>query len=104
MPQPLARLALCANRVAVDAPCAVPLGEELNARWRAELDGVYSALDAFAPRGDVLELAYGTGEWTIRLAESATRLVKNNVELRGAACTTRFAPEAASRPARARSS
>src|SRR5689334_15492575 len=51
------------------------LGEELNARWRLELDAVYSALDAFAPRGNVLELAYGTGEWTIRLAESATRVV-----------------------------
>jgi demethylmenaquinone methyltransferase/2-methoxy-6-polyprenyl-1,4-benzoquinol methylase len=51
------------------------LGEELNARWRLELDRVYSALDAFAPRGDVLELAYGTGEWTIRLAELATRVV-----------------------------
>jgi SAM-dependent methyltransferase len=51
------------------------LGEELNARWRLELDRVFSALDAFAPRGDVLELAYGTGEWTIRLAESATRVV-----------------------------
>jgi demethylmenaquinone methyltransferase/2-methoxy-6-polyprenyl-1,4-benzoquinol methylase len=50
------------------------LGEELNARWRLELDGVHSALDAFAPRGDVLELAYGTGEWTIRLAEFATRV------------------------------
>jgi demethylmenaquinone methyltransferase/2-methoxy-6-polyprenyl-1,4-benzoquinol methylase len=51
------------------------LGEELNARWRLELDRVFSALDAFAPRGDVLELAYGTGEWTVRLAESATRVV-----------------------------
>jgi demethylmenaquinone methyltransferase/2-methoxy-6-polyprenyl-1,4-benzoquinol methylase len=51
------------------------LGEELNARWRVELDRVYSALDAFAPRGDVLELAYGTGEWTVRLAESATSVV-----------------------------
>ena len=51
------------------------LGEELNARWRLELDRVFSALDAFAPRGDVLELAYGTGEWTIRLAEVATRVV-----------------------------
>jgi SAM-dependent methyltransferase len=51
------------------------LGEEHNARWRLELNRVFSALDAFAPRGDVLELAYGTGEWTIRLAESATRVV-----------------------------
>ena len=51
------------------------LGEEHNARWRLELNRVYSALDAFAPRGDVLELAYGTGEWTIRLAESATSVV-----------------------------
>jgi SAM-dependent methyltransferase len=51
------------------------LGEERNARWRLELNRVFSALDAFAPRGDVLELAYGTGEWTIRLAESATRVV-----------------------------
>ncbi len=51
------------------------MGEERNARWRLELDRVRSALDAFAPRGDVLELAYGTGEWTIRLAESATRVV-----------------------------
>lgn len=51
------------------------LGEEHNARWRLELNGVHSALDAFAPRGDVLELAYGTGEWTIRLAEVATRVV-----------------------------
>ena len=51
------------------------LGEEHNARWRLELNRVYSALDAFAPRGDVLELAYGTGEWTIRLAEVATSVV-----------------------------
>ena len=51
------------------------LGEELNARWRLALDRVFSALDAFAPRGDVLELAYGTGEWTIRLAEVADSVV-----------------------------
>ena len=51
------------------------LGEEHNARWRVELSEVHSALDAFAPRGDVLELAYGTGEWTVRLAESATSVV-----------------------------
>src|SRR4051794_5432196 len=51
------------------------LGEKHNARWRLELNRVYPALDAFAPRGDVLELAYGTGEWTIRLAEVATSVV-----------------------------
>jgi SAM-dependent methyltransferase len=51
------------------------LGEERNAAWRLELDRVHSALDAFAPRGDVLELAYGTGEWTMRLAQAATRVV-----------------------------
>ena len=51
------------------------LGEELNARWRLELNRVFSALAAFAPCGDVLELAYGTGEWTIRLAEFATSVV-----------------------------
>jgi demethylmenaquinone methyltransferase/2-methoxy-6-polyprenyl-1,4-benzoquinol methylase len=51
------------------------LGAELNARWRLELGRVCSALESFAPRGDVLELAYGTGEWTIRLAESATSVV-----------------------------
>src|ERR1700755_3060641 len=78
------------------------LGKEHNARWRLELNRVFSALDAFGPRGDVLELAYGTGECTSRLAESASRVVgvdaapemrecalaklqdagKNNVELR----------------------
>src|SRR3954453_826692 len=51
------------------------LGEERNARWRLELNRVFSALEAFAPRGDVLELAYSTGEWTIRLAEAATSVV-----------------------------
>ena len=41
-----------------------------------QLNSVFSSLDAFAPRGDVLELAYGNGaKWTIRLAESATRVV-----------------------------
>src|ERR1700754_3720051 len=48
------------------------LGEEHNARWRLELNRVFSALDACAPRGDVLELAYAAGEWTIRRAEVAT--------------------------------
>jgi trans-aconitate methyltransferase len=33
-----------------------------------------AALEAFAPRGEVLELACGTGEWTVELARHATRL------------------------------
>lgn len=33
-----------------------------------------AALEAFAPRGEVLELACGTGEWTAELARHATRL------------------------------
>ena len=51
------------------------MGEEHNARWRREFEEVQPALDAFAPRGDILELAYGTGEWTIRLAERAASVV-----------------------------
>lgn len=38
---------------------------------RAELD---AALEAFGPRGRVLELACGTGEWTVELAKQATAL------------------------------
>ena len=49
-------------------------GEEQNARWRGELEEVQAALDRFAPAGEVLELAYGTGEWTLRLAATASRV------------------------------
>jgi ubiquinone/menaquinone biosynthesis C-methylase UbiE len=33
-----------------------------------------AAIDAFAPTGNVLELACGTGEWTVELARHATQL------------------------------
>ncbi len=50
-------------------------GPEENARWRADIAEVERALEAFAPRGAVLELAAGTGLWTrhlVRYAESLT--------------------------------
>lgn len=50
-------------------------GPEANARWFAEGDELRRALDRFAPSGDVLELACGTGIWTEELARHANRLV-----------------------------
>lgn len=49
-------------------------GPEANARWFAEVDAAYGALDEFAPRGSVLELACGTGIWTQRLLAHATSI------------------------------
>lgn len=49
-------------------------GPEANAAWLAEVDQVVQVLDAAAITGDVIELAAGTGTWSIHLARRATRL------------------------------
>lgn len=49
-------------------------GAEHTAAWRSEVDEVVAWLDAFAPTGDVLEVAAGTGNFTIELARHADRI------------------------------
>lgn len=49
-------------------------GAEANRAWFAEVAEVQGALDRFAPAGEILELACGTGLWTARLAPRAARL------------------------------
>jgi SAM-dependent methyltransferase len=45
------------------------------ARWQADVAEAEAALEAFAPRGTVLELAAGTGIWTRKLVRLADRVV-----------------------------
>lgn len=45
------------------------------ARWHADIGEVYGALETFAPRGSVLEIAAGTGIWTRKLVLLADRVV-----------------------------
>src|SRR4051812_16631107 len=49
-------------------------GPEANARWFAEVEVAAAALDSFMPKGEVLELACGTGLWTVRLLPHAARV------------------------------
>ena len=50
------------------------LDPETAARWFADVGELEAALDAFGPRGDVLELAAGTGLWTQRLLRFTDRV------------------------------
>lgn len=50
------------------------LGEDFNRQWLKEIEEVRAALDDFSPRGDVLEVAAGTGIWTAELARYAERI------------------------------
>src|ERR671924_965372 len=47
---------------------------EAAARWFADVRELGAALEAFRPRGDVLELAAGTGIWTRHLLRHADRV------------------------------
>lgn len=49
-------------------------GPEANTRWFAETSELERVLERFDPRGDVLELACGTGLWTRHLVEYADTL------------------------------
>ena len=51
------------------------LEPEALARWQQDIAEVETALDVFAPRGSVLELAAGTGIWTRKLVRLADRVV-----------------------------
>jgi demethylmenaquinone methyltransferase/2-methoxy-6-polyprenyl-1,4-benzoquinol methylase len=49
-------------------------GSELDRRWETEKGALRDALDAWAPRGRVLELAAGTGNYTRELARHAEHI------------------------------
>src|SRR4029453_1766862 len=53
---------------------AYALDTETAARWFADVGELEAALEAFGPRGDVLELAAGTGIWTRHLLRHAAHV------------------------------
>lgn len=50
------------------------VGEAFSRRWHDEVGRVREAFDAFEPKGDVLEMAAGTGNWTLEIARHADRI------------------------------
>jgi len=54
-------------------------GPEWNRRWFSELEQVRGELDRFRPAGEVLELACGTGLWTVDLARHAAGITAVDV-------------------------
>lgn len=73
---------------------AYALDAETEARWWADVREVEATLEAFGPRGDVLELAAGTGLWTQQLlgftdrvtaVDAATEMLELNRERTGGA-------------------
>ncbi len=53
---------------------AYALDPESEARWFADVGELEAALETFGPRGDVLELAAGTGLWTQQLLRFTDRV------------------------------
>lgn len=75
-------------------------GAEAKRRWQDEVAAVERALEEFAPGGDVLELACGTGWWTRRLAEYAQTLTCVDASSEVIAINRARLAEAGHRPAR----
>jgi SAM-dependent methyltransferase len=67
------------------------LDPERERRWLRDVAELEAGLQAFAPHGDVLELAAGTGIWTRRLVPVADRVVAVDANAETLALNTRAA-------------